>query len=193
MGVTALPQSSQIQHWDTRNLASLELIIPFCGTLNLSSHDQEKIHLSYRAEGEYQEHMGIHTTHEAQHMELREFRNPLLLSESDKLAAHKIIASELELTVPTRFIVSLQMKNGRMHIQGRFKRLRVQLEEGSGKLQLEQTPGEMQTAKASVNLYHSQMFVRALTPKRSFDCGDADHADQFLIHSQSGTIRCYPN
>lgn len=132
--------------------------------------------------------MGMRANFSPQKLVLHEYRNPLLLEVQDKLAAHKIIASSLQISVPERMSVSLRMKNGQLIVEGQLAQLQIQIDEGNGILHLTQTQGWLQTQTAALQIYPEQMQVTAIDQTLSCSTNNAPY--QFEIISRSGSINC---
>lgn len=169
-------------------MESIELTAPFCGQLQLESHEKNTIELSYQSEGEYQYHMGIRTQIKTRQLRLNEYKNPLFQEAQDKLAAHKIIASSLLLLLPTRMEVAIRMRDGQLTARGEFAQLHLQIKEGNCLLMLTETEGQLTTRAAAVQVYPNKMEVTTVSQTLSCSTNKAPH--RFEIVNRSGSVDC---
>ena len=183
-------QSVRTKNWETDGIDRIEITAPFSSKVQIDSHSEKTIQLTYRSEGEYQAQMGLFDQQNGNVLVFSEYRNPIFVTSQDKLAAHKVIASQFQLTVPEQIPVSLHMKQGQLAVEGQFEALQLTLLSGSCRLSLQHTVGRLQTQSAPVEIRAQNMRIQAQSNGRVSDCESSTNGPLFQIISQSGTIRC---
>ena len=183
-------QSVSTKYWETEGIDRIEITAPFSSKVQLDSHSEKTIQVTYRSEGEYQTQMGMLGQRNGNVLVFNEYRNPIFITSQDKLAAHKVIASQFHLTVPEQLYVSLYMKQGQLAVEGQFEKLQLKLLSGRCQLNLQHTAGRLETQSAPVEIRAQNMHIQAQSNGQLGDCESPINGPLFQIISQSGTIRC---
>lgn len=124
----------------------------FIQGLKLTTHSSDEVALSTQSEGEYQLQYVVVTQHEDRWLTVYPQRVPAFNTLNDKLSAHKVIAMTLEMQIPEAIVVEIEATRGAIDISGRYRELKVQLDEGSLKMTHRAEQSVIKTKGASVFL-----------------------------------------
>jgi len=86
-------------------------------------------------------------------LQLVEQQAPSFINHHDKLSAHKVWASRLEIVLPEGLPLQLKAEVAQLNFKGNFTQLFVFLREGSLEITGQKIKGKLETQKADVMLY----------------------------------------
>ena len=146
--------------------------------------------ISYQTDGELQDQMGLHSQSENRELLLTEFRNPFLSNTGDKLSAHKVIASSIQIQAPPSLAIALDIKQGQLRAQGSFETLNIQMQTGSCYLDLQKTKGHLKTQSAQIEIIYQHMQLQAKSQGKLLSCSTARTDALFQIVNLQGSVNC---
>ena len=143
MGIGAFSQSVISRSWPISGFESVSIELPFAEDFQLSNHTENtRRNVLYVFWG-IPRQMRIRSSVTADILQLTEFRNPFLNRPNDKLATHKVIATQMTLKIPHSLAVFLEMEEGKIQIKGQYQRLDVLVRSEVCLLDLTATPGQL--------------------------------------------------
>lgn len=96
--------------------------------ITIHSSEEKIIKVSLHVSGEHSESIVIEENISEKTLSLKTGFMPFFTLENDKLAAHKLMAIEMKLTVPSYMAVEIQSKLASVFAEGKYKNLLVSLE-----------------------------------------------------------------
>lgn len=187
---TLSSQSVWTKSWDMESLDHVALVLPYASAISLSNRLDNTLVISYQTDGELQDQMGLRSQSENRELLLTEFRNPLLSNPADKLSAHKVIASSIQIQAPSFLTIELNIKQGQLKVQGHYETLNIQIQTGSCHLDLQKTKGHLKTQSALVEIIHQEMQLQAESQGKLLSCSTATTDALFQIVNLQGSVNC---
>lgn len=187
---TLSSQSVWTKSWDMESLDHVALVLPYASAISLSNRLDNTLVISYQTDGELQDQMGLRSQSENRELLLTEFLNPLLSNPADKLSAHKVIASSIQIQAPPFLTIELNIKQGQLKVQGHYETLNIQIQTGSCHLDLQKTKGHLKTQSALVEIIHQEMQLQAESQGKLLSCSTATTDALFQIVNLQGSVNC---
>ncbi len=100
-------------------------------TVNISTKQTDKITIQTHVEGEHYESVLVNTSEKNRKLLVTTSYSPFFKKENDKLAAHKVIAIDMDITIPEAMGVEIESKIASVTGKGTFKNVYVALENGT--------------------------------------------------------------
>lgn len=172
------------------SLDHVALVLPYASAISLSNRLDNTLVISYQTDGELQDQMGLRSQSENRELLLTEFLNPLLSNPADKLSAHKVIASSIQIQAPSFLTIELNIKQGQLKVQGHYETLNIQIQTGSCHLDLQKTKGHLKTQSALVEIIHQEMQLQAESQGKLLSCSTATTDALFQIVNLQGSVNC---
>ena len=113
---------------------------------------QQKLKISYRTEGEYQDHTHLSIKKSGTLLQIEEQFFPLFSPPNDKLGAHKNIVSRVQIYAPTSTRVLLESQDATVIVKGLVSEMELFIENGHCLWDARLTKGNIQTVNASVEI-----------------------------------------
>lgn len=145
-------QNTIDQQWESSSFNQISLILPHCSSISFTSNLSNTIELRYITEGEYKNKLVLSTDTKTENLVLTEMFNPIFPSFNDKLSAHKVMASKIELTLPSHLKVTLKAAVAAVLLKGDYHALELELDEGKIKINSDYSAGKINTQSASIEL-----------------------------------------
>ncbi len=99
-------------------------------SLKITSSKRESIKMKVHISGEHSEAIIIEENRSKGGLSLKTATLPYFVFENDKLAAHKVMAIEVELFIPENISVEIKSKLASLETEGKIRNLAVSLEKG---------------------------------------------------------------
>lgn len=99
-------------------------------SLKITSSKRESIKLKVHISGEHSEAIIIEEYRSKNKLSLKTAAMPYFVFDNDKLAAHKVMAIEVELFIPETISVEIKSKLASLETKGKMRNLAVSLEKG---------------------------------------------------------------
>lgn len=119
------------KEFDVKNIHTLFIDDDAVYTISIVSSEIEKIKMLLHISGEYSENIVVEEKLSDGTLFLTTGFTPFFVKENDKLAAHKVMALQMEIFVPTNISVVIKSKLSSVFTKGKFKNLAMVLENGS--------------------------------------------------------------
>ncbi|PQB05601.1 hypothetical protein [Aureitalea marina] len=125
-------QKTMNKQWSSEGLNVLQIRSDEVYNIKLYSHDEPEIRMSIYVEGESNESVVLEVKKRGDTLSLETAYSPYFEAYNDKLAAHKVIAIEMVVFVPSHIGVDLEARLASVDTYGPFNSLFVQLDQGNG-------------------------------------------------------------
>lgn len=149
--------------WDATAFDAIRLELPYANTVIVSTTSTQEIALQYLSEGEYQNHLVLRSKQQGPILELKEQQAPSFKNYHDKLSAHKVWASQLQLLLPQRLSLQLDAQIAQLIIKGNLSQLSLMLNEGSITITGTRIKGDIKTLRADVALNGQTLSTHAIS------------------------------
>jgi len=143
-------QQQQKYRWEVDALAHISLSLPFANAISVRTAKTNFVEVVYTTEGEYQKETLLSHFVDKKIVRLKEQLNPVFTPFKDKLSAHKVMATTLEISYPEQSSLSLTAGTAKIVLEGLFPKFNIQLEEGSLHLNSSFSRGKVKTNSAHI-------------------------------------------
>lgn len=186
----AFCQNIQRLTWDASPLRTIEIVVPWADQITLTGEPDSKIiTTTYEAKGEYQNRVQLHQRLENQRLSLTEKESPLFTSLNDKLSVHKHIATKLHIRVPEWLTTTLHAEDASVHIEGMYRSITVQLNDGVIHFSGIAKSGHIKTRTASVVVSNPENQIKGYSKNGRVQVQTSiNKTNQLTIQSISGDI-----
>ncbi|MBK5214716.1 MAG: hypothetical protein JJE55_13755 [Flavobacteriaceae bacterium] len=99
--------------------------------IEIHSSEETGIKITLHVSGEHSENVIIEEKISEGKLSLNTGFTPFFTLENDKLAAHKVMAVEMQITLPKSMAIEIKSKLASVYINGAFENLNISLENGS--------------------------------------------------------------
>ena len=146
--------------WLDLNITDLVVNVPwasnvlFTGTVNFSG-----IQMKYRSDGEYQNRTVLTSKVVGRTLYITESPTPNTPELNDKLSAHKLISTKIELMFSSNISFNLKSNDAKVNGKGKMKNINLDLKSGYCELSNWDAPGSVTTQNASVNVISEKTAV----------------------------------
>lgn len=182
-------QNASHLSWPAEKISSLQLILPYANQVEIIGEVRATIEIRYITEGEYQNELRLSPTPIGNELHIEEQLSPSFDPFHDKLSAHKVMASTLQIKLPTTKTLSLQIQQAKSTIQGKIKKLVLKQNEGNVAILSAGIKGTILTNKAPIVLHNGNQNVFAVSKKGEVQGRFSSKAEADLIlESNSGNI-----
>ena len=123
--------------------------------------NSSKIHVDYKADGEYQRNVTISSFLLEHKLILEEKWIPNFKQYNDKLSAHKSIATKLNITIPKEVAPILIANDARVEFSGSSNSIDIRLNNGVFQIYSEVVSGTIQTVSAAVVVFDKSLNIDA--------------------------------
>ena len=153
-------QRTAQKNWLDLNITDLVVNVPwasnvlFTGTVNFSG-----IQMKYRSDGEYQNRTVLTSKVVGRTLYITESPTPNTPELNDKLSAHKLISTKIELMFSSNISFNLKSNDAKVNGKGKMKNINLDLKSGYCELSNWDAPGSVTTQNASVNVISEKTAV----------------------------------
>ncbi|MDB2701568.1 hypothetical protein N9Z01_00500 [Flavobacteriaceae bacterium] len=165
MIVPAFGQQRKSYRWEATALEQISLSLPFANSISVLATKTNFVEVEYKTEGEYQKAVVLSRFIDENTVRIEEQLNPSFSPFQDKLSAHKVMATTLEISYPEKSSLSLMANSARVDLDGLFPQLAIQLDEGSLYLNSSFSRGKIKTNSAHIYAEGLENPVFALSKK----------------------------
>lgn len=159
--------------WNAVELEGVHLDLPITSSLNVYSWEENVIKTHYFTEGEYQNSVVFNGVIRGNQLYLKEQIAPTYEAFHDKLSAHKVFATQLDIYIPENTFLQLKAQNCQVKINGNFQKIAIEINEGKVQTDATFINGKIKTDTADVFLNGLENSVFASTKKGRIE-GDFD-------------------
>jgi hypothetical protein len=146
------------KEFDSDEISKLSIIDDAIFKITIQSSEEPTIKVYAHISGEHSENIIIEEKIVAGNLSLKTGFTPYFTLENDKLAAHKVMAIELKITVPQKIALEIKSKLASVNFNGSIENVSISLENGncvltnfSGNAQLKTIAGNI-TVRAQNNV-----------------------------------------
>lgn len=187
-------QNLQWQVWKSNKISQLEFHLPFVSKISITTSKENFIRVHYRSEGEYRNDYLLQKKWEGNQLIVEEIPTPQRPFYNDKLSAHKVVATQIDLILPETVSLQLFVKEALLFWEGNHDAIHIELTRGKAVIKAKNLSGKIKTSKADVDVY-------GLNGKVKIECGSGQcnnfhthKKDKSLeINSRLGDISLYPS
>ena len=153
-------QRTAQKNWLDLNITDLVVNVPwasnvlFAGTDNFSG-----IQMKYRSDGEYQNRTVLTSKVVGRTLYITESPTPNTPELNDKLSAHKLISTKIELMFSSNISFNLKSNDAKVNGKGKMKNINLDLKSGYCELSNWDAPGSVTTENATVNVISEKTAV----------------------------------
>ena len=119
------------KEFDAKEVHTLSIEDDAIFKITVISSESRKIRMLLHVSGEYSENIVVEEKFINGSLFLSTGFNPFFVLENDKLAAHKVMALQMEIFVPSNISITVKSKLATVNTTGKFKKLAIVLENGS--------------------------------------------------------------
>jgi len=156
-------------------------------TVNISTKKTDKITIQTHVEGEYYENVVVNTSEKNRILTVTTGYSPFFEKENDKLAAHKVIAIDMEITIPETMKVEIQSKIASVTGKGTFKNMFVALENGTCLLKKFKGNATLYTKKGAIVVHAKPNVTGEAVSKKGTILNELPKAGIYKIIAESIT------
>lgn len=131
-------------------ITSVQIDSQYCYRVNLSTAKTNEIHVAASMEGEYSNELLISIEEKGTTVFISSGFQPNYSNPNDKLSAHKVISIKMDVIVPEQRSVALYGTSSNVLVEGIYKNLKVQLNDGRCTLQNVKGKVEVLTQKGDI-------------------------------------------
>jgi len=132
--IPCLAQKIMHKEYDASQVETLIITSNEIFTIEIHTGTTAKIMVETNVEGENYEQVILNTTNDGKVMSLGTSYAPYFEAFNDKLAAHKLIAIDMKITIPENIAVQVNAKIASVDARGSYRNLEVSLENGNFRL-----------------------------------------------------------
>ncbi len=154
------------QEFSASEISTIEISTETIYHIKITSEKTNTIKIKTHIEGEHYENVVLNMIEKEGTLQIDTSFSPFFKTENDKLAAHKVIAIEIELIVPEEISIKIEAEIASVETYGKFKNISVLLENGNCKLQDFLGNAMLKTKQGFIEVYaENKMFARAISKK----------------------------
>lgn len=187
-------QNLRWENLESNAVSQLELHLPFASKISITTSKAPQIQVHYRSEGEYRNDYLLKKQWEENRLIVKEIPTPQRPFHNDKLSAHKVVATQIDLILPERLSLQLFANETQLFWKGNHPDIRLELTHGKAVIHAEYLQGKIKTSEADVDVF-------GLNGKVKIECNSGrctnfhtQEKDKTLeISSRQGNITLFPS
>ncbi len=153
-------QRTAQKNWLDLNITDLVVNVPWASNVLFTGTDNfSGIQMKYRADGEYQNRTVLTSKVVGRTLYITESPTPNTPELNDKLSAHKLISTKIELMFSSNISFNLKSNDAKVNGKGKMKNINLDLKNGYCELSNWDAPGSVTTQNASVNVISEKTAV----------------------------------
>jgi len=146
--------------WLDLNITDLVVNVPWASNVLFTGTDNfSGIQMKYRSDGEYQNRTVLTSKVVGRTLYITESPTPNTPELNDKLSAHKLISTKIELMFSSNISFNLKSNDAKVNGKGKMKNINLDLKSGYCELSNWDAPGSVTTQNASVNVISEKTAV----------------------------------
>ena len=146
--------------WLDPNITDLVVDVPWASNVIFTGADNfSGIQMKYRSDGEYQNRTVLTSKVVGRTLYITESPTPNTPELNDKLSAHKLISTKIELMFSSNISFNLKSNDAKVNGKGKMKNINLDLKSGYCELSNWDAPGSVTTQNASVNVISEKTAV----------------------------------
>ena len=153
-------QKTAQKTWLDLNITDLVVNVPWASNVLFTGTDNfSGIQMKYRSDGEYQNRTVLTSKVVGRTLYITESPTPNTPELNDKLSAHKLISTKIELMFSSNISFNLKSNDAKVNGKGKMKNINLDLKSGYCELSNWDAPGSVTTQNASVNVISEKTAV----------------------------------
>ena len=150
--------------------------------------------MHYRSEGEYRNDYLLKKQWEGNQLIVEEIPTPQRPFHNDKLSAHKVVATQIDLILPETLSLQLFANEALLFWEGNHPEMHLELTHGKAVIRADHLQGKVKTSKADVDLFGLNGNVKIKCGSGRCTNFHTQEKDKSLeISSRQGNISLYPS
>ena len=146
--------------WLDPNITDIVVDVPWASNVIFTGADNfSGIQMKYRSDGEYQNRTVLTSKVVGRTLYITESPTPNTPELNDKLSAHKLISTKIELMFSSNISFNLKSNDAKVNGKGKMKNINLDLKSGYCELSNWDAPGSVTTQNASVNVISEKTAV----------------------------------
>jgi hypothetical protein len=135
---------------DISEIKKIELFADAVFKIKITTSKTKTLTIHTTVEGEYAESVVLDIKRSLSTLTIMPGLTPFFIKKNDKLAAHKVMAIELELIIPENLYVTISSTLASLHCSGYYKYFQAYLESGNCDISTYQGDGFIQTKSGNI-------------------------------------------
>jgi hypothetical protein len=135
---------------DISEIKRIELFADTVFKIKITTSKTKTLTIRAIVEGEYAESVVLDLKQSSSKLAITPGLSPFFTKKNDKLAAHKVMAIELELIVPENLYLTISSKLASLYCSGSFKHFQAYLESGTCEVSTFKGDGLVQTKSGNI-------------------------------------------
>ncbi|WP_339701208.1 hypothetical protein [uncultured Marixanthomonas sp.] len=156
-------------------------------TIDISAKKTDKIKIRTHIEGENYESVVVNTSEAHKTLTLSTGYSPFFKKENDKLAAHKIIAIDMIVTIPESMQVEIRSKIASVTGKGAYDNFFVALENGTCLLNNFKGNATLYTKEGAITVYAKPVVTGQAVSKKGTTLNQLPKTGKYKINAESIT------
>lgn len=167
------------------NIHTLSIVDDAIYKISIFTSEVKSIKVSLRISGENSQNIALEEIISEEKLLLKTGLIPFAVLENDKLAAHKVIALEMELVIPKTIYVEIKSKLASLETKGSFKSLAVSLQDGNCVLDDFSGNAQLRTAGGYITVFADNTVSGKASSKYGLVKNELFSDGEFLIEAES--------
>ena len=178
-------QKTLEKEWDVTEIHRLEITTKDVYEIYIKSEPRNSIAIRLKMEGETSESMMLKELESNGILLLETAHNPFFKPYNDKLAAHKVLAMELEIVVPEHIEIAIQGTIASVIGEGSYQSLSLLLQNGYCNLQNFAGNAQIETKKGGINVSAKKGVTAFANSKYGKVTNELTKSGNYSIQAQS--------
>lgn len=130
----AISQKTLEKQFDASEIANLTIYSEMINKLTIVSEKTDKITIVTEIAGEHFEYVVVTASEENRTLRIGTAYSPYFIAQNDKLAAHKVISIEMQMTIPEFLNIEVETGIASVEARGKYRRFHASLKYGNCEL-----------------------------------------------------------
>ncbi len=172
---------------DATNLSAIEINSDEFFSIQITSGKTDKIKIKTRIEGEYYENVVLSILRQKELIKIMPEFSPFFDAKNDKLAAHKVLALEMELEIPEDYKIQIKSDLASIYIAGKFNSINAILGNGNCVFNDFTRNASLKTVHGSIVVYANKSVIGTAISKSGTIINELFKEGNYTIHAESIT------
>lgn len=171
--------------WDANSVERLEVISNEVYQIKIITEATERVHVKTKVEGEYNENVTLLISEENKTLSISNGFTPFFVKHNDKLAAHKVIAIEMEIRLPSDMAVWIKGAIVSVETVGTFREIQLDLRNGNCVLNNFKGNAQLNSRNGNITVFASETGVLEVKSRSGSVKNELPAEGPFLIKAES--------
>ena len=178
-------QKTMEKIWGNAEITTIEIVSDEVSLVTISSNKSDTIKLKTKVEGENYEYIMLEVLKKDHLLAIRPIFTPFFEANNDKLAAHKVVAIEMELEIPEKTAIFIGSSLASVKTQGIFNQIHLELRNGNCELLDFQGNATLATRNGSIAVIAQENVSAKAQSKRGKVKNNLFKAAKYFIEAKS--------